>query len=65
MGLFIFNASCYALSVDTNEPRLIVADKIESDISEKGGILRFRYMTDLENAPLGEIEFDITLNPIG
>lgn len=43
----------------------VVADKIESDVSEKGGILRFRYMTDLENAPLGEIEFDITLNPIG
>ena len=32
MGLFIFNASCYALSVDTNEPRLIVADKIEYNV---------------------------------
>ena len=43
----------------------VTAVKIESDISEKGGILSFKYMTDLENAPLGEIEFDITLNPIG
>ena len=38
---------------------------IESDMSENGGFLRFRYMTDLEMSPLGEIEFDITLNPIG
>ena len=43
----------------------VTATEIESDISEKGGILRFKYMTDLETAPLGEIEFDITLNPIG
>ena len=27
--LFVFNASCYAISVNTEEPRLIVADKIE------------------------------------
>ena len=38
---------------------------IESDMSENGGCLRFRYMTDIEMSPLGEIEFDITLNPIG
>lgn len=38
---------------------------IESDITEEGGILRFRYMTDLEMSPLGKIEFDITLSPIG
>ena len=43
----------------------VTAVEIDSDIKENGGILRFRYMTDLENAPLGEIEFDITLNPIG
>ncbi len=43
----------------------VAAVEIDSDIKENGGVLRFRYMTDLENAPLGEIEFDITLNPIG
>ena len=32
MGVFIFNASCYALSIDANEPRLIVADKIEYNV---------------------------------
>ncbi|MBQ1997196.1 MAG: LPS-assembly protein LptD [Alphaproteobacteria bacterium] len=29
MFVCVFNASCYALSVNTEEPRLIVADKIE------------------------------------
>lgn len=43
----------------------VAGAEIESDISEKGGFLRFRYMTDLEMSPLGEIEFDITLSPIG
>lgn len=37
---------------------------IESDMDENGGILRFRYMTDIEMTPLGKIEFDITLSPI-
>lgn len=34
---------------------------IESDITGKGGKLRFRYATDIEMNPLGIIEFDITL----
>ena len=43
----------------------IVATVIESEMNESGGILRFSYLTDVEMKPLGEIEFDITLNPIG
>lgn len=43
----------------------VEATVIESEMSENGGILRFVYKTDIEAKPLGEIEFDITLNPIG
>lgn len=43
----------------------IAATLIESEMNESGGILRFSYLTDVETKPLGEIEFDITLNPIG
>ena len=43
----------------------IEATVIESEMNENGGILRFSYLTDVEMKPLGEIEFDITLNPIG
>lgn len=43
----------------------IEATVIESEMNEDGGILRFSYLTDVEMKPLGEIEFDITLNPIG
>ena len=43
----------------------IEATVIESEMKENGGILRFSYLTDVEMKPLGEIEFDITLNPIG
>jgi uncharacterized beta-barrel protein YwiB (DUF1934 family) len=43
----------------------VEATVIESEMSRGGGILRFVYNTDIEQKPLGEIEFDITLNPIG
>lgn len=43
----------------------VEATVIESEMNESGGILRFVYKTDIEQKPLGEIEFDITLNPIG
>ena len=43
----------------------VEATVIESEMNESGGILRFVYKTDIEMKPLGEIEFDITLNPIG
>ncbi len=39
----------------------ITALEIESDLDEKGGTLHFRYATDIENNPLGEIAFDFTL----
>lgn len=42
----------------------ILCVNVESDMTENGGGLRFRYMTDIEMNPLGEIEFDITLSPI-
>ncbi len=43
----------------------VEATLVESEMNENGGILRFSYKTDVESKPLGEIEFDITLNPIG
>lgn len=43
----------------------VQATLIESEMNENGGILRFSYLTDIETKPLGEIEFDITINPIG
>lgn len=43
----------------------VEATVIESEMNGSGGILRFVYKTDVEQKPLGEIEFDITLNPIG
>lgn len=39
----------------------VCAADINSDITEKGGKLNFRYSTDIEMSPLGVIEFDITL----
>ncbi len=41
----------------------ITAIEIDSDIDEKGGTLHFRYATDIENNPLGEIVFDFRLKP--
>lgn len=41
----------------------ITAIEIDSDIDEKGGSLHFRYATDIENNPLGEIVFDFRLKP--
>lgn len=38
---------------------------IESDISETGGKLKFKYATDIDMTPVGKIEFDITLNRTG
>ncbi len=43
----------------------ISAREIASDISRKGGKLKFRYATDIEMNPLGVIEFDITLTEKG
>ena len=39
----------------------ITALEIDSDMDENGGTLHFRYATDIENNPLGEIVFDFTL----
>ncbi len=39
----------------------ITAIEIDSDIDENGGKLHFKYATDIENTPLGEIVFDFTL----
>ena len=41
--------------------RVIRALEIFSDMNEEGGKLRFSYLTDIENNPLGEIAFDFTL----
>ena len=41
----------------------ITAIEIDSDLDENGGTLHFRYATDIENAPLGEIVFDFSLKP--
>lgn len=34
---------------------------INSDMTEKGGKLSFKYSTDMDMRPVGEIEFDITI----
>ena len=34
---------------------------IDSKMKKNGGTLNFRYCTDIDMHPLGEIEFDITL----
>ena len=39
----------------------ITAIEILSDMDEKGGNLHFKYATDIENNPLGEITFDFTV----
>lgn len=39
----------------------ITAKKVESDMNETGGSLNFRYITDTQMNPIGEIEFRITL----
>lgn len=41
----------------------ITALEIDSDMDENGGTLHFRYATDIENNPLGEIVFDFRLKP--
>ncbi len=41
----------------------ITATEIDSDIDSNGGTLHFRYSTDIENNPLGEIVFDFILKP--
>lgn len=39
----------------------ISTKKVQSDMNENGGTLIFRYATDQEMNPIGEIEFNITL----
>lgn len=39
----------------------ITAKKVESHMDENGGTLNFKYATDQELNPIGEIEFNITL----
>lgn len=41
----------------------ITAIEIHSDMEEKGGTLHFKYATDIENNPLGEIIFDFAVTP--
>ena len=41
----------------------VCALHVQSDITEAGGTLVFRYCTDVDMVPLGEIEFKITLKP--
>lgn len=36
---------------------------IESNMTENGGSLNFKYCTDMDLHPMGEIEFDITITP--
>ena len=38
------------------------ASTVESAMDENGGTLRFRYSTDVDMVPLGEIAFEITLS---
>lgn len=56
------HASCHATPYGTFSMG-VVALEIDSDIDDKGGTLRFKYLTDIENNPLGEIAFDFTLTP--
>jgi hypothetical protein len=39
----------------------ICGKEIISNMNAEGGMLRFSYATDIENKPLGVIEFDITV----
>lgn len=39
----------------------ITAVEISSDMESNGGTLHFKYATDIENNPLGEITFDFTV----
>ena len=39
----------------------ITAVEISSDMDSNGGTLHFKYATDIENTPLGEITFDFTV----
>lgn len=39
----------------------ITAIEIDSDINAEGGTLHFKYASDIENNPLGEITFDFTV----
>ncbi|MBQ8504599.1 MAG: DUF1934 domain-containing protein [Clostridia bacterium] len=41
----------------------ITGKKVESEMSDKGGTLNFKYATDQELHPIGEIEFIITMKP--
>lgn len=56
------HASCHATPYGTFSMG-IVALEIVSDMDARGGTLHFRYATDIENNPLGEISFDFTLTP--
>ena len=56
------HASCHATPYGTFSMGVVALD-IYSDIDENGGKLHFMYATDIENTPLGEITFDITLRP--
>lgn len=40
----------------------ISAKNVESKIANDGGSLKFRYTTDVDMRPMGEIEFNITLD---
>lgn len=39
----------------------VSALQVDSDMKQSGGTLRFRYCTDVDMVPLGEISFDIRL----
>jgi len=39
----------------------VSALQVQSDMKPNGGTLRFRYCTDVDMVPLGEISFDISL----
>ena len=41
----------------------VCALQVESAVTQNGGTLLFRYCTDVDMVPLGEIEFKITLKP--
>ena len=41
----------------------VCAMHVESNMTKEGGKLLFRYCTDVDMVPLGEVEFKITLKP--
>ena len=41
----------------------VCALRVESQITQSGGTLLFRYCTDADMVPLGEVEFKMTLKP--